>query len=155
LCFLLGAAAAISGALVVLLIPRSTCSAERDDPAGAIGATLTRFTTAMADYLGRPEVFITAVVIIIVWAVSGPFLDFSDTWQLIIKTVTTLVTFLVVFIIQNPQNRDSAALHLKLDILLREQGIAGPFFFGAENHGGAELEQRIDEITSHIEERPK
>lgn len=115
----------------------------------------TRFTTATADHLGRPGVFITAVVIIVVWAASGPLLGFSDTWQLIINTVTTLVTFLMVFIIQNTQNRDSAAVHLKLDMLMREKGITDPFVFRAESHGEVELEQRIDEIMPRGEECPE
>ncbi len=107
----------------------------------------TRFTTSTADYLGRPGVFIIAVIVIILWAVSGPFLGFSDTWQLIINTVTTLVTFLMVFIIQNTQNRDSAAVHLKLDTLMREHGITDPVLYDAENRGEAELEEMNDKIT--------
>jgi len=92
-----------------------------------------------------------AVVAIVVWAVSGPFLGFSDTWQLIINTVTTLVTFLMVFIIQNTQNRDSAALHLKLDLLLREHGFSDPFVLRAEDHGETELERRIDDVVERAE----
>ncbi|MCS5478180.1 low affinity iron permease family protein [Corynebacterium sp. YIM 101645] len=109
--------------------------------------TFTRFTTATADYLGRPGVFVVAVIAILAWAASGPVLGFSDTWQLIINTGTTLVTFLMVFIIQNTQNRDSAALHLKLDILMREHNITDPVVYDAENRGEAELEELNEQIT--------
>jgi low affinity Fe/Cu permease len=68
---------------------------------------------------GRPATFIAACVVIVVWAVTGPLFGYSDTWQLIINTGTTIVTFLMVFLIQNTQNRDMSALHLKLDELIR------------------------------------
>lgn len=72
-----------------------------------------------ASLIGSPFAFIGALAIIIVWAVTGPLFGFSDTWQLVINTGTTIVTFLVVFMIQNTQNRDAQAIHLKLDELLR------------------------------------
>jgi low affinity Fe/Cu permease len=68
---------------------------------------------------GRPLTFLLAVTILLVWAVTGPIFAFSDTWQLVINTGTTIVTFLMVFLIQNTQNRDAAAVHLKLDELIR------------------------------------
>ena len=68
---------------------------------------------------GRPSTFVVAVVIILLWALSGPLFDFSDTWQLVINTGTTIITFLMVFLIQNTQNRDTEALQIKLDELLR------------------------------------
>src|SRR5262249_37728716 len=68
---------------------------------------------------GHPYTFIAAVAIIVVWAVSGPLFGFSDTWQLVINTGTTIVTFIMVFLIQNTQNRDAIALHLKIDELIR------------------------------------
>jgi low affinity Fe/Cu permease len=68
---------------------------------------------------GRPAVFLAAVAAIVLWGLSGPFFGFSDTWQLIVNTSTTIVTFLMVFIIQNTQNRDTAAIQLKLDELIR------------------------------------
>jgi low affinity Fe/Cu permease len=68
---------------------------------------------------GRPVVFLAAVVLIVLWALSGPLFGFSDTWQLVVNTTTTIVTFLMVFLIQNTQNRDTAAIQLKLDELIR------------------------------------
>ena len=68
---------------------------------------------------GRPAVFIVAALAILAWALSGPLFGFSDTWQLIVNTTTTIVTFLMVFLIQNTQNRDTAAIQLKLDELIR------------------------------------
>ena len=77
-----------------------------------------RFSKWTADATGKPSTFIAAVSIIIVWGVSGPVFGFSDTWQLIINTGTTIITFLMVFMIQNTQNRDTEALQLKLDELI-------------------------------------
>jgi low affinity Fe/Cu permease len=68
---------------------------------------------------GRPVTFVIAAVLVIVWAASGPLFHFSDTWQLVINTSTTIVTFLMVFLIQNTQNRDTAAMQIKLDELIR------------------------------------
>ena len=68
---------------------------------------------------GRPVVFVVAVMAIVAWAASGPLFGFSDTWQLIVNTTTTIITFLMVFLIQNTQNRDTAAIQLKLDELIR------------------------------------
>ena len=78
-----------------------------------------RFARATARAAGRPSTFGLAVGIIIVWAALGPIFHFSDTWQLVINTATTIVTFLMVFLIQNTQNRDSEAMQLKLDELIR------------------------------------
>ncbi len=69
--------------------------------------------------MGTPKAFLAAVSLLATWAICGPIFDFSDTWQLLINTTTTIVTFLMVFLIQNTQNRDARALHLKLDELIR------------------------------------
>lgn len=79
----------------------------------------TRFAKWTSYYSGHPGAFCLAVGTIVVWAVSGPVFGFSDTWQLVINTGTTIVTFLMVFLIQNTQNRDSEALHIKIDELIR------------------------------------
>jgi len=78
-----------------------------------------QFAKAAARFCGRPRVFVLAVVVIAVWVVTGPIFGFSDTWQLVINTGTTIVTFLMVFLIQNTQSRDTEAIQLKLDELIR------------------------------------
>src|SRR5215211_7141611 len=78
-----------------------------------------RLATSTARAVGHPAAFTIAVACVVVWAVSGPFFGFSDTWQLIINTTTTILTNLIVFLIQNTQNRDTAALQLKIDELIR------------------------------------
>lgn len=83
------------------------------------GGPFSRFTTRVASAAGRPSTFTLALAVILVWGISGPAFGFSDTWQLIINTGTTIITFLMVFIIQNTQNRDGKALQLKLDELIR------------------------------------
>ncbi|MGN2242498.1 low affinity iron permease family protein [Frateuria sp. GZRR33] len=77
------------------------------------------FAEATARYSGKPTAFLIAAAVIVLWAITGPMFDFNDTWQLVINTGTTIITFLMVFLIQNSQNRDSAALQIKLDELIR------------------------------------
>ena len=79
----------------------------------------TRFAGKASDLTGSSWAFLTAVAVIVIWAVTGPLFGFSDTWQLVINTGTTIITFLMVFLIQNTQNRDSAAVQIKLDELIR------------------------------------
>jgi low affinity Fe/Cu permease len=83
-----------------------------------VGRAFSRFSHATAHAAGTPAAFLIATVTILVWAVTGPLFDYSDTWQLVINTGTTIVTFLMVFLIQNTQNRDSLALQLKLSELI-------------------------------------
>ncbi|QNK00213.1 low affinity iron permease family protein [Dyella telluris] len=78
-----------------------------------------RFAERVARYSGRPAAFILAMLVVVGWAITGPIFHFGDTWQLVINTGTTIITFLMVFLIQNTQNRDSAAVHIKLDELIR------------------------------------
>lgn len=77
------------------------------------------FCQSLSNQSGRPRTFCIALVLIVVWAATGPYFHYNDTWQLIINTSTTIVTFLMVFLIQNTQNRDNDILHLKLDELIR------------------------------------
>ena len=93
----------------------------------------------VAAWSGRPWAFVGAVTIIIAWALSGPLFGWSDTWQLVINTGTTIVTFLMVFLIQNAQNRDAAAIQAKLDELIRAVGHARNEFIGIEHLSEAEL----------------
>ena len=85
----------------------------------SLSQSFRRFAEATARHSGRPATFLCAALIVVIWAASGPLFDFGDTWQLVINTGTTIITFLMVFLIQNSQNRDSAALQIKLDELIR------------------------------------
>lgn len=89
--------------------------------------------------MGQPWAFVLSVTLLLVWAVSGPFFGFSETWQLIINTATTIVTFLMVFLIQNTQNRDSRAFNLKLDELIRSTKKARNALIDLENMTDEEL----------------
>jgi len=100
-----------------------------------------RFAATMANAVGSPWAFQAALVVVIAWALTGPLFAFSDTWQLVINTGTTIVTFLLVFLIQNTQNRDAKAIHLKLDELLRAVEGARTGLVNLENLTDAELEQ--------------
>ena len=104
-----------------------------------------RFAKSAAHFCGRPPLFLFAVLIIVVWGITGPIFGFSDTWQLVINTGTTIVTFLMVFLIQNTQNRDTEAIHLKLDELIRATK-------GAHN-ALLDLEELEDEILDSFRKK--
>jgi len=98
-----------------------------------------KFSHRIADLMGSPWSFIIAVAVILIWGLTGPIFHFSDTWQLVINTTTTIVTFLMVFVIQNTQNRDAKAIHLKLDELIRSTEKARNALVDLENLSDEEL----------------
>jgi low affinity Fe/Cu permease len=110
-------------------------------------ATFHNMAKGTSTAVGRPKSFFIALAVIVVWALTGPLFHFSDTWQLIINTGTTIVTFLMVFLIQNTQNRDSKALHLKLDELLRVNRGARNTLVDLENMSDDELRELEDEFA--------
>jgi len=107
-----------------------------------------KFARATSNVTGTPGVFLAAVLVIVVWGVTGPIFGFSDTWQLVINTGTTIVTFLMVFLIQNTQNRDSRAIHLKLDELLRAVAKARTGMVDLEDLSDAELDKLQKEFEA-------
>jgi low affinity Fe/Cu permease len=104
-----------------------------------------KFATTVSTLMGRPWVFATAFVLLLAWGASGPMLGFSDTWQLVVNTTTTIITFLMVFIIQNTQNRDNLAINIKLDALLKDAGITEEKLLAAEDKSDQELEEQREE----------
>jgi low affinity Fe/Cu permease len=115
----------------------------------SLSRTFSNLAEAVAHAAGRPWTFVMCVAIVLLWALSGPFFQFSETWQLVINTGTTIVTFLMVFLIQNTQNRDGAAIQTKLDELIRA-GAAQNTFIGIEHLTEEELEvirRRIETDT--------
>jgi low affinity Fe/Cu permease len=106
-----------------------------------VNGYFTRFAKSSAWTTGRPGAFILAVLIVLVWLVTGPIFNYSDTWQLVINTGTTIVTFLMVFLIQNTQNRDMVALQVKLDEIIRCQTGAHNSLIGLEDMTDEELER--------------
>jgi low affinity Fe/Cu permease len=103
-----------------------------------------KFAQRASDAVGSPWAFLLAALTIIVWLVTGPLFHFSDTWQLMVNTGTTIVTFLMVFLIQNAQNRDARAMHLKLDELIRSVSEARDKLIDVEHLSDAEL-RRLQE----------
>ena len=110
----------------------------------------TEFSTAVAKASGRPVTFALAVGVILIWALVGPIYGYSDTWQLVINTGTTIVTFLMVFLIQNTQNRDGAAIQTKLDELIRASA-AQNVFIGIEHL----TEEEVEELRVKCETRAR
>jgi low affinity Fe/Cu permease len=108
---------------------------------GPVSIWFTKLASATSRAAGRPATFALCCLVILVWAVSGPIFHYSDTWQLIINTGTTIVTFLMVFLIQNSQNRDGAAIQAKLDELIRATHDARNAYMGIENLPESKLEQ--------------
>src|SRR3546814_17755419 len=111
----------------------------------------TVIASRIAGFAGRPAAFILATVFILVWAVTGPIFAYSDTWQLVVNTATTIVTFLMVFLIQNSQNRDAAAMQAKLDELIRTLDGARNGFIGIEHQTDTEVEDIRDALDKNNE----
>ena len=109
------------------------------------------FSCWTADACGRPSAFLIALALILAWALTGPMFGFSDTWQLIINTGTTIATFLMVFLIQNTQNRDARAMHLKLDELIRAVSQARNELVDLEDRP----DEQIDELKQEFGEMRK
>lgn len=118
------------------------------------GSGFTRFAKWIANKTGQPGAFISAVAAILIWAVTGPIFGFSDTWQLVINTGTTIITFLMVFLIQHTQNRDTEALQVKLDELIRAITGARNELLGAEELDEEDLVKLRTEFT-HLAEQAR
>jgi low affinity Fe/Cu permease len=126
---------------------------ERDST--SVRAAFSRAAQWTSKQCGRPATFIAACVVIVLWAVTGPIFNYSDTWQLIINTATTIITFLMVFLIQSTQNRDMSALHLKLDELIRANQTARNKLLILEDMTEAELERIKTSFTRIAEKAPE
>ena len=107
----------------------------------------TACATRISTLAGQPLAFVTAFVLIVIWGVTGPLFHYSDTWQLVVNTATTIVTFLMVFLIQNSQNRDGAAMQAKLDEMLRAIDKAREQFIGIEHL----TDQQIENLRAALE----
>ena len=107
-----------------------------------------RFAHWASHQAGRAYAFVGAMVVILVWGISGPLFGFSDTWQLVINTGTTIITFLMVFLIQNTQNRDTQAIQLQLDELIRATQDARNNLMNLEDRSDAELENLKDQFSA-------
>lgn len=118
--------------------------------AGALGLgdRFARFARTISQLFSKPATFVAAVLFVGLWACSGPLFGFSAQWQLVINTATTIITFLMVFVIQNTQNRDATAMHLKLDELLRAMHGARNQLIDLEKVPEAELQAYIDEFAA-------
>ena len=108
----------------------------------------TAFATRISGWVGQPAAFVLALLSIIIWGATGPIFGFSDTWQLIVNTTTTIITFLMVFLIQNAQNRDAASIQAKLDEVIRATDGARNSFIGIEHLS----EIQIEEIRAALED---
>jgi low affinity Fe/Cu permease len=127
-------------------IEQDICADNAPAPASGQSA-FGRFAASSSQYLGSRWAFVIAIAVIVVWGLTGPLFHYSDTWQLIINTGTTIVTFLMVFLIQNTQNRDAKAIHLKLNELIHAVDKAKNQMIDVENLSDVE----IDELSKRYE----
>ncbi len=105
-----------------------------------------KISTKISNASGKASAFILSVMVVVIWAAVGPIFNYSDTWQLVINTSTTVITFLMVFLIQNTQNRDSKSIHLKLDELIRAQKNASNAFMDLDSR----TDQELVELEEHF-----
>lgn len=120
-----------------------------------MNAAFSRFSNAVSNAMGKPIAFIVAMLVVCIWALTGPIFGFSEVWQLVINTGTTIVTFLMIFLVQNSQNRDGEALQAKLDELILTSKGAQNKFIGIERLDEAELRELrrlIDEKACEVRE---
>jgi low affinity Fe/Cu permease len=110
--------------------------------------TFARFCQGLSNWAGSSKTFLLAIVLIGVWGLTGPYFHYNDTWQLIINTSTTIITFLMVFLIQNTQNRDNDILHLKIDELIRATTAAQNATLGLDKMGSRDLRKLRDRYSS-------
>ena len=115
---------------------------------GSITRAFTHFASGVSKITGRPVTFIACCAFVVAWALTGPLFGFSDTWQLVINTSTTILTFLMVFLIQNTQNRDNAAIQAKLDEIIRTSDSDNKFI-GIEHLTDEELEAILEEVEQN------
>jgi low affinity Fe/Cu permease len=121
-------------------------------------SAFTRFAKATSLAAGQPRAFIAAVAMLVLWGLCGPLFHWSDTWQLVANTATSLITFLMVFVIQNTQNRDTAALQVKVDELIRALGGAQNVLLDLEELDDQELEkirQRYEKLAQQARARKR
>jgi low affinity Fe/Cu permease len=111
-----------------------------------VSGAFARWAARIAFVSGYWQTFVLMTGLCVLWAVSGPFFGFSDTWQLVINTATTVLTFLMVFLIQNTQNRDSVAVHLKLDEIIRAIEGAENAIIAAEDASDEELAEQMEQM---------
>ena len=134
---------------VTVQVPTTTTVVTRSDRFG-------RFASSCSHFLGSRWSFIAAIGVVVVWGLTGPIFHYSDTWQLVINTGTTIVTFLMVFLIQNTQNRDARAIHLKLNELIHAVDKAKNKMIDVENLSELELDElarTYEKIRTSAEER--
>jgi low affinity Fe/Cu permease len=124
---------------------------ERSHAGSRLNLLFSRFAQKVASWSGNPIAFLLAVLVVLVWIVTGPIFDYSDTWQLVINTGTTIVTFLMVFLIQNTQNRDILTVQLKLSELVLSMKGAEDKFASIEDLSDEELEELHDQCRARAE----
>ncbi|HEY2524755.1 MAG TPA: low affinity iron permease family protein [Candidatus Binataceae bacterium] len=115
------------------------------------GEAFRALARSTAEWSGSASAFLAAIIAVLVWLATGPYFNYSDTWQLVINTGTTVVTFLMVFLIQNTQNRDTREIHLKLDELIRSHAQARNFFMNLERLSDEQLQSLATKLAKKTE----